>query len=197
MVNKERLEQLSSPVIEIYNAMEADMLENIAKRLADDKSLLDSNVTEWQFQKLNQLNGLNNENLRLVARQSGVSEREIKEALRKAGFEGIEGNEEYMEEALKNGVDLTQPPPLAEDNAILDILRAYQDQAEDTLNLVNSTILDSSEQAYRNIVNRSVAESLTGVKSSEQTIRDSVRHYPGKDCRLYEKTVGIILQRVM
>src|SRR5690554_1204676 len=84
---KELLERLSEPLLRIYSDMQADLLVAIIKRLAADKTLLeDGAFMEWHFRKLNQLNGLTRESIAIISRSTGIAEKELIEAIRKAGF---------------------------------------------------------------------------------------------------------------
>src|SRR5690554_4936026 len=81
-------ERLSEPVRQIYSEMQGDLLEAIVKRLAGDHDLLENEeFMEWHFRKLNQLDGLNREAIRIIAKRTGVAEKALIEALRRAGFE--------------------------------------------------------------------------------------------------------------
>src|SRR5690606_34923171 len=93
-------ERLSEPVRQIYSEMQGDLLEAIVKRLARDHDLLENEeFMEWHFRKLNQLDGLNREAIRIIAKRSGVAEKALIEALRRAGFEAIKDNEDFLRDA--------------------------------------------------------------------------------------------------
>src|SRR5690606_39799358 len=101
-------EQLSEPVRRIYADMQADLLEVIVKRLAGDHDLLENReFMEWSFRKLNQLDGLNREAVRIIARRAGIAEKALIEALRRAGFEAIKYNEDFMRGAHDLGAPIT------------------------------------------------------------------------------------------
>src|SRR5690606_20478497 len=97
-------EQLSEPVRRIYADMQADLLEAIVKRLAEDHDLLENEAfMEWNFRKLNQLDGLKRETIRIIARRAGIAEKALIEALRRAGFEAIKDNEDFLRGAHDRG----------------------------------------------------------------------------------------------
>src|SRR5690606_42058575 len=76
-------EQLSEPVRRIYADMQADLLEAIVKRLAGDHDLLENEeFMEWHFRKLNQLDGLNRDTIRIIAKRTGIAEKALIEALK-------------------------------------------------------------------------------------------------------------------
>jgi len=120
---KELLERLSEPLLRIYSDMQADLLVAIIKRLAADKTLLeDGAFMEWHFRKLNQLNGLTREAVTIISRSTGIAEKELIAAIRRAGFESIKDNEDFLKYAHKKGIEVTPPLPPERDPTIINIL---------------------------------------------------------------------------
>lgn len=177
MIGRERLDQLSKPVVEIYNAIQAEMLINIAKRLNAENI---EDVEVWQLDALDQLNSLTEENINLITRTLGKTQKEVDGFLEEAGLEGVEENEKTLQRAVADGVKLTVPLAPKESNMIIEILAAYQKQARNVFNLVNSTMLIEVEQAYRDVINRTAAEVLTGTKTLQQALRNTVREWSNK-----------------
>src|SRR5690606_14675813 len=159
-------ERLGEPLRQIYSEMQGDLLEAIVKRLAGDHDLLENEeFMAWHFRKLNQLDGLNREAIRIIAKRTGIAEQALIEATRRAGFEAIKDNVDFLRDAHDRGAPTTPPPPPEVDPTITDILDAYQRQARSHLNLTNSSLLDQVGQTYRNIVDRVVAALISGLKS--------------------------------
>ncbi|MFB4164797.1 phage minor capsid protein [Alteribacillus sp. JSM 102045] len=176
MINKERLEELSQPVIEIYNGMQAEMLERIARRLAGEIGD-SSDIKDWEVRKIEQLGLLTEDNIKVIEERSGKTREEVRKALETAGFEGIEENESMLENALERGADLNNPGTPESSERLFDILGAYQAQAEDIFNKTNATLIDQSEEVYRRILDRTVAGVTAGIKTPQQALRDSVRSW--------------------
>ncbi|MFZ4452079.1 phage minor capsid protein [Salibacterium aidingense] len=175
-LNRERMDELSQPVIEIYNQMQSEMLVRISRRLAGE--IGDSEeISDWEARKMEQLNLLTEDNIEVIAEHSGQIREVIRKALEDIGFEGVQQNEELFQQAKKQGADLADPPPPEQSNALLNILLAYERQAVERLNLTNSTMLDQSEQVYRDIINKTAADVTAGTKTSQQALRDTVRHW--------------------
>ncbi len=70
-----------------------------------------------------------------------------------------------------------------ESNALLATMLIYERNAIDTLNLVNTTLLNSSQQVYIDIINKATAEVLTESRrmTSVARRRSSVRR-KGNPC---------------
>lgn len=176
-VNRERLQQLSQPVIDIYLEMQEKMLLAIVKRLKENEGLLIDDVLAWQIETLNQLGGLTQDVIRLIAEVAGVGVRDMVNLLREAGVEALGPNESLLEAVKRKGANLNQPPPIREDPTIENILKSYERQARDVFNLVNATLLSQTQQAYRDIINRTTAEVLAGIKTPRQALRETVREW--------------------
>jgi Phage minor capsid protein 2. len=169
-------QQLSTPIVEVYLAIEEQILINIAKRLSKHRSLLtEDDILSWQTEQLSLLGDLSKENIKTIAQHAGLTADEVKKMLREAGYGGAKLFEGEMHEAAQMGL-LTSPVPV-ESSAVLEgILLTYQAQALDTFNLVNTTLLQQSQQAALDIINQTVGKVMAGVS----TPKDALREVAGK-----------------
>lgn len=173
-MDKRELQKLSQPVTNVYLGIEEKILLNIAKRLGKYNSLLtEDGIQSWQTQALNELEGLTQENIQFMASQSGRTVDEVGKSLEKAGFGMLEDNEKILKRAAKQGI-LNEAPPVKESSALLAILDSYQNQAKQRFNLINTTMLDQSRQAYLDIINSTTGEVLAGVSTPDQALRKTV-----------------------
>ncbi|WP_366593748.1 phage minor capsid protein (plasmid) [Bacillus velezensis] len=179
-ITPERAEQLSWPIVQLYSAIQTEILENIAELLADDPEALEDDANAWYLDKLEQIGGLTRENVKVISRKSRFSAKVIREILTGVGFEGIEPNEIILKRALDQGKAFYQARPVEQDPAIWKILDAFEKQAHDTFNMINSTMLKESEQIYRDIITRTTAEVLAGTKTSQQALRDTMKQWATK-----------------
>src|SRR5690606_41256625 len=69
----EKSQQITLPVVEIYLAIEEQILINVAKRLKRQKSLMDEDIQSWQLMKLQELGALTQEHIITIARHSGLA----------------------------------------------------------------------------------------------------------------------------
>ena len=65
-------QQLAEPVDGIYIDLEAQILQNIARHLQGWEQPIDTD--RWLMQKLAEIGKLNQENIRLIAKMSGLSQ---------------------------------------------------------------------------------------------------------------------------
>lgn len=173
-MNRKDMEQLSQPVIDIYNNIEAGLLDNIAKNLDVKKDLLETDPEAWNLQMAENIGILEKENTKVIQSNTNLKPEELNKVLLNAGLEGITDNEEEMKKAKEEGADLLEPQPVNESPQMLEILKGYQDQAIETFNLTNQTLIDQSNKVYQKILDQTVASAMTGYFSGEQALRSTI-----------------------
>ena len=91
MLDDKQFEDLIRPISNIYSDIEYELLMEIASRFKNYDSL--SGSFEWYTKKLDELGGLNQEAVRIIAKYSNKTEKEVKRVLEKAGYDATK---EYM-----------------------------------------------------------------------------------------------------
>jgi hypothetical protein len=176
-MDKERLQRLSDPVIDVYLDIEYELLMNIAKRLKKHHTLLtEDDIESWQMASLNEVESLSTENLQTIAEYSNKTADEVRKQLNKAGYDSIRDNEEILQQGVRTG-RLDDAPPVMESAALLSILEAYERQALNTFNLVNTTMLDQSRQAYVDILNQTAGQVMSGNVTGQQALRSTISQW--------------------
>lgn len=164
------------PVVEVYYGIEEQMLINIARRLSRHDSLMDGDIVAWQTLALGEYQALTEENMRLLVRNSGRTAQEIRRALEEAGYGSLLEQEEVLQEGVRRGV-LREAPPIRESSSLLSVLEAYERQARNKFNLVNTTMLGQSQRAYLDIVNRTAGEVMTGTTTHREALKKTVKEW--------------------
>jgi hypothetical protein len=176
----QKQQQLTIPVVQVYLAIEEQILLNIAKRLKEHKSLLtEDDIHSWESLKLAELGSLTQSNIITIAKHSGLAIDEISKMLQEAGYSTVKEFEDDLQEAVRQG-KLVQPPPIADSATLAGVLMAYQSQAKDTFNLVNTTLLDQAQQVYLDIVNETVGKVLAGVQTPQEALREAAERWAEK-----------------
>jgi len=173
-------QQLTIPVVQVYLAIEEQLLINVAKKLKRDKSLLtEADIQSWQSRKLAELGSLSQQNIITISKHSGLAIDEISQILHKAGYSTVGQFEDDLQEAVRQGKAI-QAPPIATSTALEGVLLSYQRRARDTFNLVNTTLLNQSQQIYLDIINQTVGSLLTGNLTPQEALRQVVRQWADK-----------------
>jgi hypothetical protein len=170
-------QQLAMPTVEVFLAIEEQLLINIAKQLKKHKSLLtEENIISWQTEQLSMLGNLTQQNIVAIAKHSGMAVDEVTKALEQAGYSAVAEFEGDLQEAVSQGV-LIAPPNIEVSQALLDVIATYQQQALETFNMVNTTMLQQSRQVYLDIINQTVGKVLAGTMTPQQALRESIENW--------------------
>nr|DAI35515.1 MAG TPA: minor capsid protein [Caudoviricetes sp.] len=189
----EQLKQLAQPVAEIYEQLTDELMENIAARLVSDGNMTDT--AKWQIRKLAQAGELTRENIRLIAKRTASCPEMTEAALRIAAEAAVEEIEPALQEAFLAGVT-GGTTPIPASSRMMQALQAYQKQAADTLNLINTVMAYKARDAYTGIVNKAASLAnrdeylqllgkaagsvVTGQQARQSALRQCIREFSQK-----------------
>ena len=181
------LDELEEQVERIYVDMENELLLNIAKKLSAGKPMeidkwdAENNqplygsggVNEWQLERLKELNGLNQQNAKIIAKYSGKTLEEVEKVFSKAKKIGTEANASILEMGIKAGI-LNEIDPRTEEEQVKATLSSAIQEVLTTFNKQNNSLLASAGQEYTNIVNKVSSQVLAGTKTLERAMQEAV-----------------------
>lgn len=190
----EKSQQLSLFVVEIYNAIEEELLLNMARLLKRDMDLLltaenGDQYQHWRMVQLNKLGTLDKQQLQTIARHSGKTVEEVRAMLKAAGSAAIADHEDIYNQSVKLGL-LEVAPPITNNAALIGILNAYVNQALSTLNLVNTTMLKHSQQMYLDVLNTTVGKMIAGTITQQQAVRQTIAEWANKGIPAFIDKLG-------
>ncbi len=180
MLSPEFLQNISQDLVDIYVAMETDLMTNIARKLALGKDMfidtvdMTRKVNEWQLERLKQLNGLTLENAKIIAKQSGVSVSIVNSIFERALNTGTKADETLIKEGVKAGI-LNEVVPITESARVIKALKEAKKNMLTTLNETNASILINSNKEYVNIVNKITAKVISGTQTIKEATKQAVR----------------------
>ncbi|MED2978203.1 phage minor capsid protein [Bacillus swezeyi] len=189
-LTKDRLDQITWPIAQIYSSIQTEILENIAELLAKDQDALEEDANAWYALKLQQVGGLTKQNIKTISKKSGLSQKKVREILSEAGHEGIQENETLLQTAFQKGALSKEAPEPKDDPAIWRILEAFEAQSNDIFNQINSTMLENGAQVYRDILTQTTAAVLSGTKTPQQALRSTLTKWANKGIPTLVKSNG-------
>jgi hypothetical protein len=173
-------QQLAMPTVEVFLAIEEQLLINIAKQLRNHRSLLtEDDIISWQTQQLSAMGELSRQNIITIAKHSGMAVDEVTRALEQAGYSTVEEYEGNLKEAVALGL-LVAPPSMEASESLQNVLAAYQEQAFDSFNMINTTLINQSQMVYLDIVNQTVGKVLAGTQTPQEALRESAMKWANK-----------------
>lgn len=145
-----------------------DATKNTRGLLTDSNHLL-----EWRLQMLAKMGGLTRATIKLVTKTSGKSRSVINEIVNDDGLKVARSMNHELSKALKKTAPVS--------SEVHTIMTSYASQAFlDIDNNVNQTLLttnfanNSAMKTYQDIINKTVIEAQTGIKTPERSLADNV-----------------------
>lgn len=171
----------------LYINMEQELLLNIAKKLAEGKPMeidkwdLDKGepiygsggVNEWQLERLKELNGLNEENAKIIAGYSQKTVEEVEKVFERAREIGTEADKKILEMGIKTGI-LNEVNPIYENTLLKSIISRATRNILTTFNNINNSLLASAGDNYKQIVNEVSIQVLSGTKTTMRAMQEAV-----------------------
>ena len=170
----------ASGVGDIYKQMSEELFIRMIKRIKQRGAAdLKDNPYLWQLEKINDMHQLNEANINYVVRHTGIARELIDEIIQNEGLKVYKNSAEQIAE------DLNRPEPNY--NSVQETLKKYAHQTFLEIdNLVNQTLLTTNMpdnavmKVYKRIIEQSVAEVTTGLKSPDKAVSDTVMKWIDK-----------------
>lgn len=185
------LDNMSWAMAEVYGAVTDRILINLAKYfpfLQEGAELPGS--FEYQARMLAQMGQVNRETVDILMQSLDGADEALRASLEAAILDALKGEEAKLKKAAQQGL-LNGPgflPPEVTPNQ-LQAFKTYYAQSADKLNLVNTIMLESTQEAYtatvsdvvnriqrtQSILNVGTGEVVTGVSSWNTAMHDAVQ----------------------
>lgn len=171
MLSDNELTALTQPIIAIYNQIEMALLEQVAKRF-DVYDKIGGSL-EWQLKKLDELGALTTESVKVIASMSKRGKKEIAKMLKDASLGNIDMD--LLDTAFTNGFIFVDPKKLMQAEALKATIELSYKELGKTYKLIQTKALESTRQAYMDIINRAYIETASGVYDYNTSIRGALR----------------------
>ena len=171
MLSDYELTELTQPIIAIYNQIEMELLERVAKRF-DVYDKIGGSL-EWQLKKLDELGALTTEAVKVIASMSKRSEKDITQMLNDASLGNVDMD--LLETAYVNGFIFVDPKKLMQSEALRATVALSYTSLGKTYKLIQTKALESAKQAYMDVINRAYIETASGIYDYGTSIRGALR----------------------
>ena len=152
------LDNMSWEMAEVYGAIQDQILINLARHFpyfeAED---LPKSAFAYQAQMLAQMGQVNQETIRIIKNGLSGADEALKNSLEQAIIDSIKSTEPELLEGVKKGLLSMPTTPVVAPNQ-MRAFQLYYKQAADKLNMVNTVMLESTQQAYAQAVSDVVNE---------------------------------------
>ena len=181
--------ELSEPIEQVYSEIVDALLVNLAKHFNTGKAL---STQEWEIKKLAELGQLNKESLEIIAKLTEQVPELVEIALESAVEKALKDVEPELKKAWEAGkIAAPAADSVLASQSIVNALTAYNEQAVEKLNLVNTVMLESTLAQYRKtivntvnienqlnatqqILNTQTGRVVTGTASRQEALRTAL-----------------------
>ena len=188
-MNPRFFEQMSWRMGEVYSAVTDQILINLARHFKVIKELPVGGAFQYQIEKLAEMGQVNRETEQIILTMLGDADDALQELLEASIRDGLKNVEKPLREASERGLLHGKgflPPEVAPRQ--MQAFMYFYNQSADKLNLVNTVMLDSTQQAYQatvadivtrmsatqDILNVATGEVVSGVSTLNEVVKSSV-----------------------
>ena len=187
-MNPTFLDSMSWEMAEVYGAITDQILINLARYFPYIKAgNVPRSAFTYQAAMLAQMGQVNRDTIRIIKNNLKGADRALSKVLEQSIIDAVSKTEPQLLKAVKAGILKPAGIPIVAPNQ-MRAFNLYYQQAAQKLNLVNTVMLESTQQAYQatvaDVVSRIQAtqtaldigagETITGVSSWNQALRHSI-----------------------
>ena len=165
-------QQLAEAVDSSYIDLETMLMQNIARHIQDYGQAIDSD--KWLLQKLAEIGKLNKENMKTIAQMAGVSQLAAERMLQEAMDDAISATEPGFRYLVRQGL-ADDAVDAGKSKTVKQVMKSLRDQAKDTLNICNTTMLYKARDAFAGLV-RSIVQNAEEIAEKQSFLDTLGKH---------------------
>ncbi len=166
---EDKIQESIKPIISIYNQIELELIEKIAKHFNLNEEFINSDY--WYFEKLKEMGGLNNETIKLLEKHTDKTKAELLKAMQEIGINAIPT--EQLNIAMQKGA-LLNPQTIINSVNIQNLIKYSYNEIEKSFLQLNKTIEEQVKETYKNILTQTYTKTLAGTHSYQEAILESL-----------------------
>lgn len=166
MLTDKQLEKLAAPIINIFNELELELIQELAARF--DKNDKIGGTMEWQLKMLEKMGVFNADCVKTIANYSKKSAEEINKMLKDAALSNF--SEAEINQATEAGLLNATFDEVMKSEELAKIIRLSKIDVNNTVRLINTKCLESVNKAYMDTINTAYVETASGLRSYNESI---------------------------
>lgn len=178
-MNKDQLDKLIKPLVEIYDEIEIEIIRDILSKLNNYNSVAGS--IEWYLEKLTDLGVLNKETENILKNHKKDIEKTIK-LLPKKTVNSLDDFDRLIDYYNKDLIDVN-PLELFNSTSMNNLMQNATKDVKDIMRLINTKVLEGTDEAYKKILNRAYVETASGIYSYQESIRNALKEFAKEGIR--------------
>ena len=166
----EKIEKAIKPLVEMYENIENELLEIIARHFLFSEEFENSDY--WRIKKLDEMGLFNQEIVEYIARYSNKSKEEVRKALNEIGIETV--NIDNLNRLFEDEVLKINPNILVENYTIQNIINFAYNEISNRFIEMSDKIEQATRDAYLNVIEECYLKTSMGTHSYQEAIRQSI-----------------------
>lgn len=166
MLSPEYLDAAPGALLELLRQLEDDILRDAARRIGSAGQITDT--AQYQLWRLDQLEGLREDVIKLLAQYSGQTEEELRRIFQTSGTDALAQDDEIYQAA-----GLT-PPPVNDSPALVNLLNAGYDQTRGTWQNLTATTANTVTGQFEQALDRAWLQVASGAFDYRSAIKRAV-----------------------
>lgn len=166
MLQPDYLDHAPDEMVKLWQQVEDDILRDVARRIGKMDGM--TPTANWQLWRYEQVEAVREEVVKLLAKYSGKSEREIRRILKEACTAALEADDEIYYHYGKT------PTPFAESLPLQNLLNAGYRQTSGTWNNLTATTANTVTGAFERVLDEAWLKVSTGAFDYKNAIKTAV-----------------------
>lgn len=166
MLSPEYLDAAPDALVELLRQLEDDILRDAARRIGKTEEITDT--AQWQLWRLEQLEGLREDVVRLLSQYSGKTDEELRRIFQDSGTVALAEDDAVYQAAGKS------PPPVNASPALLNLLNAGYRQTRGTWQNLTATTANTVTGQFEAALDRAWFQVSSGAFSYATAIKRAV-----------------------
>ena len=166
MLQPDYLDHAPDEMVQLWQQVEDDILRDVARRIGKMDGM--TPTANWQLWRYQQVEAVREEVVKLLAKYSGKSEREIRRILQEACTAALEADDEIYYHYGKT------PTPFAESVSLQNLLNAGYRQTSGTWSNLTATTANTVTGAFERVLDEAWLKVSTGAFDYKSAVKTAV-----------------------
>lgn len=191
----------------LYQDLEEQLMQNIVQHIKTYNQPIDSD--DWLLQRLAEIGKLNQENIKIISQQAGISQTAVERMLINASQEAVKQLDIPLKNLAKQSI-VNPAISVSKSKNVKNTVDKLCRQAKDTLNLCNTTMLYKAKDAYQTLVynicntakeiekkqsfidvlNRNASNAVMGAESRAQAVKHCIEQFNNRGIPAFVDKAG-------
>ena len=170
-MDKKKFEELLKPLIEIYDQIELDLINNILEKLKYYNN--PGGSINWYLEKLVDLKVLKKSNYNLIKKNNHKVQLELERILKESANNN--NSLDRLNQLYQTGKINIDPIKVFNSSSSNNLINNALKDSTNIIELINTSAVEGANETYKNIINQAYIETDSGIYTYEESIRRALK----------------------